>query len=79
MGTRVVAIVGSYRRGGATDSAVEAILEGARAKGGETQTFRLNEQHIEFCKNCRSCTQLPGAERGRCAQEDDLESDAQCD
>ncbi|MGB7267268.1 MAG: flavodoxin family protein [Terracidiphilus sp.] len=74
MGTRVVAIVGSYRRGGATDSAVEAILEGARSKGAVTQTFRLKEQHIEFCKNCRACTQLPGAERGRCAQEDDLES-----
>ncbi len=74
MGARVVAIIGSYRRGGATDSAVEAILEGARAKGGETRTFRLNEQHLEFCTNCRSCTQLPGTQRGRCAQEDDLES-----
>jgi putative NADPH-quinone reductase len=73
MGTRVVAIVGSYRRGGATDSAVEAILEGARAMGASTQTFRLKEQHIEFCRNCRGCTQLPGAERGRCIQEDDLE------
>ncbi len=74
MGARVVAIVGSYRRGGATDSAVEAILEGARAKGGETRTFRLNEHHLEFCRNCRGCTQLPGTQRGRCAQEDDLES-----
>ncbi|SPE21662.1 NADPH-dependent FMN reductase [Candidatus Sulfotelmatomonas gaucii] len=73
MSTRVVAIVGSYRRGGATDSAVEAILEGARAKGAVTQTFRLKEQHLEFCKNCRACTQLPGEERCKCGQEDDLE------
>ena len=77
MSARVVAIVGSYRRGGATDSAVEAVLEGARVKGAETQTFRLTEQHIEFCRNCRACTQLPGAERGRCEQQDDLEADAQ--
>ena len=73
MSTRVVAIVGSYRRGGATDSAVEAILEGARAKGAVTRTFQLKEQHIEFCRNCRECTQLPGEERGQCGQQDDLE------
>jgi len=73
MSTRVVAVVGSYRRGGATDSAVEAILEGARAKGAVTQTFRLKEQHLEFCRNCRACTQLPGEERCKCGQEDDLE------
>lgn len=72
MGARVIAIVGSYRRSGATQSAVEAILEGARAKGGETRTFQLSEQHLEFCTNCRRCTQLPGVQRGRCAQEDDL-------
>jgi putative NADPH-quinone reductase len=71
--TRVVAVVGSYQRGGATDLAVEAILGGARAKGAITRTFRLTEQHLEFCKNCRACTLSPGEERCRCAQEDDLE------
>ncbi len=74
MGKRVVAVVGSYRTGGATESAVEAVLEGARAWGAEIQTFHLREQHIEFCKNCRACTQTPGAERVRCGQEDDLET-----
>lgn len=69
----VVAIVGSYRKGGATDSAVEAVLEGARALGARTRTYRLTQQNIAFCKNCRACTQLPGAERGRCVQQDDLE------
>jgi len=73
MSARVVAVVGSYRRGGATDCAVEAILEGARAKGAVTQTFRLKEQHLEFCRNCRACTQLPGEQRCKCGQEDDLE------
>jgi multimeric flavodoxin WrbA len=69
----VVAVVGSYRRGGATDRAVEAVLEGARVLGARTRTFRLPQQNIAFCKNCRACTQLPGAERGKCTQEDDLE------
>ena len=31
--TKVVAIVGSYRKGGTIDSAVEAVLEGARDQG----------------------------------------------
>lgn len=74
MSKRIVAVVGSYRVGGATESAVEAVLEGARAKGAETRTFQLRDQHIEFCKNCRACTQTPGAERGRCEQADDLEA-----
>jgi len=73
MGKRVVAVVGSYRMGGATESTVEAVLEGARAKGAETRIFHLRDQHIEFCKNCRACTQTPGAEGVRCGQEDDLE------
>ena len=63
MSTRVVAIVGSYRREGATASAVEAILEGARSQGAVTQTIRLGERPIEFCTNCRQC----------CAQQDELE------
>jgi len=72
--TKVVAVVGSYRRGGTVDSAVEAVLEGAREKGAETVTFYLTEKHIEFCTNCRACVQTPGEARGRCAQEDDLEA-----
>jgi multimeric flavodoxin WrbA len=72
MSKRVVGIVGSYRKGGTTDAAVEAILEGAREKGAETQTFYLTCQHLEFCTNCRQCTQAPGTERGKCEQQDDL-------
>jgi multimeric flavodoxin WrbA len=74
MSARVVAIVGSYRSDGVTDRAVEAVLEGARELGAQTQTFHLTEQHIEFCSNCRECTQQPGVERGPCKQQDDLEA-----
>lgn len=73
MGTKVVAIVGSYRKDGTIDSAVEAILAGARERGAATHTIYLTEQHIEFCTNCRACVQTPGAERGRCPQHDDME------
>ncbi len=73
MGKRVVAIVGSYRKEGTIDTAVEAILAGAREKGATTHTIYLTEQHIEFCRNCRTCVQTPGPERGKCPQQDDLE------
>jgi NAD(P)H-dependent FMN reductase len=71
---KVVAIVGSYRKGKVTDAAVEAVLEGARKYGAETHTIHLMDQHLEFCKNCRECAQTPGPERGKCQQHDDLES-----
>lgn len=74
MAIKVVAITGSYRRGQIIDSMVEAILEGAREMGAETHTIRLLDQHIEFCTNCRACTQEPGTHRGACVHKDDLEA-----
>jgi NAD(P)H-dependent FMN reductase len=74
MSSKVVAIVGSYRKGGTIDTAVKAILEGAKEKGAQTNIIYLREQDIKFCTNCRQCTQTPGEERGKCAQQDDLES-----
>ena len=71
--SRVIAIVGSYRRGGITDQAVDAVLEGARSQGAQIRKVYLIDRHIEFCRNCRFCTQQEGHRRGRCVQEDDLE------
>ena len=72
--SKVVAIVGSYRKGGTTDSAVEAILAGAREKGAETQTIHLIDRPIQFCTNCRKCGQVPGEVRQMCVQEDGMEA-----
>jgi multimeric flavodoxin WrbA len=71
--TKIVAIVGSYRRSGTIESAVEAVLQGAREKGALTHTIHLTDLHIEYCKNCRQCTQTPGLERGACCHEDGME------
>ena len=73
MNKKVVAIVGSYRKGGTIDRVVEAVLDGAKEKGAQTHTIYLTDQHIEFCTNCRQCAQTPGSERGKCVQHDDLE------
>jgi putative NADPH-quinone reductase len=74
VGIKVVGIVGSYRKGKTIDSAVSAILEGAKAKGAETKKIHLLDEHIEFCTNCRSCMQEKvEARRGKCVHEDDMD------
>jgi putative NADPH-quinone reductase len=73
MSKSIVAIVATYRRGGTVDSAVDAMLQAAREHGAATHIIHLTEEHIEFCRNCRQCTQEPGEDRGKCAQDDDLE------
>ena len=68
--TRVTAIVGSYRKGGIIDSAVDEILAGARKEGALVSKILLIDRHIEFCTNCRTCTQQPGPQRGKCIIDD---------
>lgn len=71
--SKIVAIVGTYRIGGITDQAVDAVLEGARQSGAKVRKISLIDQHIEFCRNCRMCTQQPGPARGECVHDDDLD------
>jgi len=70
---KVLAIIGSYRKGGVIDKAVDEILFSAGEAGAETGKIYLIDRHIEFCSNCRTCTQHPGTERGRCITEDDMD------
>jgi FMN-dependent NADH-azoreductase len=74
MGKKVVGIVGSYRKGRIIDSAVWAVLEGAKEGGAETEKIYLVDKHIEFCTNCRTCTQEEvEGRRGQCVHNDDME------
>ena len=74
MAVKVVGIVGSYRKGKTIDSAVSAILEGARAGGAKTKNINLLDKHIEFCTNCRSCAQKKvEGRRGKCVHNDDMD------
>ncbi len=54
---KVTAIVGTYRKGGIIETAVAEILAGAEQEGAQTRRVYLIERHIEFCRNCRACTQ----------------------
>ena len=69
---RVLALVGSYRKGGVIDTAVEEVLAAAQEAGAKTTKIYLIDEHIEFCRNCRSCTQEPGDGHGVCPTEDDM-------
>jgi multimeric flavodoxin WrbA len=69
---RVTAIIGTYRKGGVVDAAVDEILASARKAGAEVKKIYLIDKHIEFCRNCRNCTQKEGPERGECLQVDDM-------
>jgi NAD(P)H-dependent FMN reductase len=72
MPKKVVAIIGSYRKGGTVDTAVDAVLGGAREHGAETTKIYLIDQHIEYCRNCRTCTQTESPVRGECTIQDDM-------
>ena len=72
MRKKVIAIVGSYRRGHIIDTAVANLLETAKMKGAQTTKIYLLDKYIEFCKNCRCCTQQAGNLRGECVQNDDM-------
>jgi multimeric flavodoxin WrbA len=69
---KITAILGTYREGGVIDSAVEEILASAREAGAETTKIYLIDRNIEFCTNCRVCTQQEGDSRGRCLLQDDI-------
>lgn len=69
---KVTAIVGSYRKGGTVDTVIDEVLSAAHAAGAETSKVYLIDKHIEFCTNCRACTQEKGTGRGACPLEDDM-------
>ncbi len=69
---KILAIVGSYRKEGTIDQAVSAILDAAAECGAETSKIYLTDAYVEFCTNCRTCTQEPSDCRGTCVIPDDM-------
>jgi multimeric flavodoxin WrbA len=71
--TRILAINGSYRDDGMTDQTVEAFAQDLEAAGAEVEIILLRDYPIEFCLNCRECTQQPGAAPGECVLHDGMQ------
>jgi len=68
--TKILAIAGSYRKDGITDQAVDVAVQEARRRGADVDVVQLRDCPIEFCRNCRECTQVPGEAPGDCVLHD---------
>ena len=63
---KVTAVIGTYRKDGIIDQAVNEVLAAARGAGAEVSKINLLDRNIEFCRNCRACTQHQDIRRGGC-------------
>ncbi len=52
---KILALIGSPRRGGNTDLLVDQILRGCSSRGDGTEKVRLYDVEIEACLDCRRC------------------------
>lgn len=71
--TRILAINGSYRKSGVTDQVVETMAETLKETGAEVDIVLLRDYPVEFCINCRACTQQPGDRPAECVLEDAMQ------
>jgi len=55
----VLALVGSPRKGGNTDTLVDAILSGAQQRGHTVEKVYLKDVEIKPCIDCRACKREP--------------------
>jgi len=72
--TTLLAITGSYREEGIIDQAVAVAIATAQRAGAEVELVHLRDYPIDFCRNCRECTQTAGTAPGTCIQRDGMEA-----
>ena len=65
---RVLAISGSPRRGGNTETLLAQAMRGAQAAGAQVELVRLAELTLQPCQECEAC-----AQEGHCPLADDMQ------
>lgn len=65
---RILALVGSPRKGSNTDTVVDRILAGARERGHTSEKVYLYDYEIAPCIDCRRCKESPHV----CVLHDDM-------
>ena len=50
------------------------MVEALRSSGAQVETIVLRDHPINFCLNCRECTQQPGESPGHCVQQDEMQA-----
>lgn len=76
----LLAIVGSPRKGKATDTLVDKAIDGARSRAPNCRVRKINliEYDIKFCRNCLACRDSQTKEpMARCAIRDDMDDIAE--
>lgn len=71
MSAKLLAIVGSPRKGGNTDVLVDEALDAFCKGGGEAEKVILNSLQIKPCQGCFSCMKGDGLD-SVCVQKDDM-------
>jgi len=65
---KILGIVCSPRREGNTARLVEAVINGAKSRGSETEIFYFGDLKVNPCRACDSCELT-----GKCVQDDDMQ------
>ena len=72
---KVLAIVGSYRKGRTIDTLIDKAIEGAQANDPDSRVDKLYliDKNIRYCKNCMACRKDdPSKNRADCVISDDM-------
>jgi FMN-dependent NADH-azoreductase len=72
----VLAIVGSPRKGKATDTLVDKAIEGVISENPKCSVTKIHlaDQNIEYCRDCLSCWKMKNDEPvAKCAIRDDMD------
>jgi len=68
---KIMAIIGSPRKGGNTEILTDSVIDGCKSKGPvEIEKFFIVDKNIEYCNGCLSCVES-GAQG--CVIEDEME------
>lgn len=65
---KILAINGSFRKGGNTDIVIDSILRGADEQGAVTEKIFVDDLKLNSCQGCLECRQ-----EGICRQQDGLQ------
>jgi len=69
---KLMAIIGSPRRGGNTEALADAVIQGYLSKTqAEVEKIFVTEKNIQYCTGCLSCTFPPPGTK-KCVIEDDM-------
>lgn len=69
---QILVINGSYRDDGVIDQLTAEMIEVLQSQGAQCEEIRLRDYPIDFCLNCRACTQTSGVTPGHCVLKDGM-------